>query len=158
MARRDPVGIRLITRRGNDWTIRFPLVVEAVNHLTGALLPDRRRGGVLRRAGRVGLPRAPPPRGTRRWHSSSPSIWMALLMLLAARWADDKTNAVKKTAACCLSRNKRGHVSRFARGSSSLLSRACEGEASARAAPDRIWREYNRAPLSDGGCREPPQK
>ena len=33
MARRDPVGIRLITRRGNDWTIRFPLVVEAVNHL-----------------------------------------------------------------------------------------------------------------------------
>jgi ATP-dependent DNA ligase len=33
MARRDPVGSRLITRRGNDWTARFPLVVEAVNHL-----------------------------------------------------------------------------------------------------------------------------
>jgi bifunctional non-homologous end joining protein LigD len=33
MARRDSVGIRLITRRGNDWTTRFPLVVEAVNHL-----------------------------------------------------------------------------------------------------------------------------
>jgi bifunctional non-homologous end joining protein LigD len=33
MARRDPVGIRLVTRRGNDWTTRFPLVVEAVNHL-----------------------------------------------------------------------------------------------------------------------------
>jgi bifunctional non-homologous end joining protein LigD len=33
MARRDPVDIRLITRRGNDWTKRFPLVVEAVNHL-----------------------------------------------------------------------------------------------------------------------------
>jgi len=33
MARRDPVGIRLITRRGNDWSSRFPLVVEAVNHL-----------------------------------------------------------------------------------------------------------------------------
>jgi hypothetical protein len=31
MARRDPVGIRLITRRGNAWTTRFPLVVEAVN-------------------------------------------------------------------------------------------------------------------------------
>jgi bifunctional non-homologous end joining protein LigD len=29
MARRDPVGIR----RGNDWTQRYPLVVEAVNHL-----------------------------------------------------------------------------------------------------------------------------
>jgi bifunctional non-homologous end joining protein LigD len=33
MARRDPVGIRLITRRGNDWSDRFPLVVEAMNHL-----------------------------------------------------------------------------------------------------------------------------
>jgi ATP-dependent DNA ligase len=33
MARRDPVGIRLITRRGNDWPQRFPLIVEAVNHL-----------------------------------------------------------------------------------------------------------------------------
>ena len=33
MARRDPVGIRLITRRGNDWTKRYPLVAEAVNHL-----------------------------------------------------------------------------------------------------------------------------
>jgi bifunctional non-homologous end joining protein LigD len=33
MARRDPVGIRLLTRNGNDWSNRFPLVVEAVNHL-----------------------------------------------------------------------------------------------------------------------------
>jgi ATP-dependent DNA ligase len=33
MARRDRVGIRLITRRGNDWTTRYPLVAEAVNHL-----------------------------------------------------------------------------------------------------------------------------
>ena len=30
MARRDPVGIRLLTRRGNDWSSRFPLIVEAV--------------------------------------------------------------------------------------------------------------------------------
>jgi len=27
------VGIRLITSRGNDWSNRYPLVVEAVNHL-----------------------------------------------------------------------------------------------------------------------------
>jgi bifunctional non-homologous end joining protein LigD len=33
MARRDPVGIRLLTRRGNDWSDRVRLVVEAVNHL-----------------------------------------------------------------------------------------------------------------------------
>jgi bifunctional non-homologous end joining protein LigD len=33
MARRDPVGIRLITRNGHDWAARYPLVVEAMNHL-----------------------------------------------------------------------------------------------------------------------------
>jgi ATP-dependent DNA ligase len=33
MARRDPVGIRLITRRGNDWTNRYPLVAKAVNQV-----------------------------------------------------------------------------------------------------------------------------
>src|SRR4051794_23204403 len=33
MARRDPIGIRLLTRNGHDWAARFPLVVEAVNHL-----------------------------------------------------------------------------------------------------------------------------
>jgi len=33
MARRDPIGIRLLTRRGNDWSERFPRVVEAVNLL-----------------------------------------------------------------------------------------------------------------------------
>ena len=33
MARRDPVRIRLITRRGNDWSDRFPLVIEAANLL-----------------------------------------------------------------------------------------------------------------------------
>jgi bifunctional non-homologous end joining protein LigD len=33
MALRDSVGIRLITRRGNNWSDRFPLVIEAVNHL-----------------------------------------------------------------------------------------------------------------------------
>jgi bifunctional non-homologous end joining protein LigD len=33
MARRDSVGIRLITRKGNDWMTRYPLMMEAVNHL-----------------------------------------------------------------------------------------------------------------------------
>ena len=35
MVRRDSVGIPLITRRGKDWSDRFPLVVQAVNHLKG---------------------------------------------------------------------------------------------------------------------------
>ena len=30
---RDPVGIRLLTRNGHDWASRYPLIVEAVNHL-----------------------------------------------------------------------------------------------------------------------------
>jgi ATP-dependent DNA ligase len=33
MARRDPVGIRLLTRNGYDWSPRYPLIFEAVNRL-----------------------------------------------------------------------------------------------------------------------------
>jgi bifunctional non-homologous end joining protein LigD len=33
MARRDPVGIRLLTRNGYDWSPRYPAIVEAVNAL-----------------------------------------------------------------------------------------------------------------------------
>ena len=33
MARRDSVGIRLLTRNGHDWAPRYPLIVEAVNRL-----------------------------------------------------------------------------------------------------------------------------
>jgi bifunctional non-homologous end joining protein LigD len=33
MARRDPVGIRLLTRNGHDWAPRYPLIVEAVSGL-----------------------------------------------------------------------------------------------------------------------------
>jgi bifunctional non-homologous end joining protein LigD len=33
MARRDPVGVRLLTRNGHDWSPRYPLIVEAVNKL-----------------------------------------------------------------------------------------------------------------------------
>jgi ATP-dependent DNA ligase len=30
MARRDPVGVRLITKNGHDWSARYPRIVEAV--------------------------------------------------------------------------------------------------------------------------------
>jgi hypothetical protein len=33
MARRDPIGIRLLTRNGHDWSPRYPLIVEAVSWL-----------------------------------------------------------------------------------------------------------------------------
>ena len=33
MARRDPTGIRLLTRNGHDWAARYPLIVEAVARL-----------------------------------------------------------------------------------------------------------------------------
>jgi bifunctional non-homologous end joining protein LigD len=33
MARRDPVGIRLLTRNGYDWSPRYPAIAEAVNLL-----------------------------------------------------------------------------------------------------------------------------
>src|SRR6516225_2968744 len=49
MARRDSVGIRLLTRNGHDWSPRYPLIREAVKPAQGPLLPDRRRGRGLRR-------------------------------------------------------------------------------------------------------------
>jgi bifunctional non-homologous end joining protein LigD len=33
MARRDGASVRLFTRNGHDWSPRYPLIVEAVNHL-----------------------------------------------------------------------------------------------------------------------------
>src|SRR6516164_2622458 len=33
MARRDPVGVRLLTRNAHDWSDRYPAIVEAVNRL-----------------------------------------------------------------------------------------------------------------------------
>jgi len=33
MARRDSVGVRLLTRNGHDWAPRYPLIVEAVDRL-----------------------------------------------------------------------------------------------------------------------------
>ncbi len=34
MARRDSAGVRLITRHGNDFTLRFPLAAAAVSALS----------------------------------------------------------------------------------------------------------------------------
>jgi ATP-dependent DNA ligase len=33
MARRDPIGIRLLTRNGHDWAPRYPFIVETVDRL-----------------------------------------------------------------------------------------------------------------------------
>src|SRR5215831_146112 len=33
MARRDPIGIRLLTWNGHDWALRYPLIVGAVDRL-----------------------------------------------------------------------------------------------------------------------------
>ena len=38
MARRDPIGIRLLTRNGHDWLPRYPLIVEAVNRPRSCLI------------------------------------------------------------------------------------------------------------------------
>jgi hypothetical protein len=64
MARRDAAGVRLITRKGNDLTKRFPLIALAVNALPGALLPDRRRGDRQRRQWACGIRPDPRP-----WHA-----------------------------------------------------------------------------------------
>jgi bifunctional non-homologous end joining protein LigD len=33
MARRDPIGIRLLTRNGHDWSPRYPAIVAAADRL-----------------------------------------------------------------------------------------------------------------------------
>jgi bifunctional non-homologous end joining protein LigD len=33
MVRRDPTGVRLLTRNGHDWAPRYPLIIEAVTAL-----------------------------------------------------------------------------------------------------------------------------
>jgi bifunctional non-homologous end joining protein LigD len=48
MVRRDPAGVRLITRNGHDWTGRFSLIAETAEALR-AVISDRRRGGGLQR-------------------------------------------------------------------------------------------------------------
>jgi bifunctional non-homologous end joining protein LigD len=41
IVRRDGAGVRLLTRRGNDWTQRYPLIAAAVGALTvGSCLMD----------------------------------------------------------------------------------------------------------------------
>jgi bifunctional non-homologous end joining protein LigD len=44
MVRRTPSGIRIRTRRGHDWTDRFPLVVEAAGKLRATLVLPHRAG------------------------------------------------------------------------------------------------------------------
>jgi bifunctional non-homologous end joining protein LigD len=33
MVRRDPAGVRLLTRNGHDWRVRFPLIAQAAGAL-----------------------------------------------------------------------------------------------------------------------------
>jgi hypothetical protein len=52
MARRDPIGIRLITRKGYDWSPRYPLIVEAVTQTPPGCSRERMRTN-CRRAPRL---------------------------------------------------------------------------------------------------------
>src|SRR5262249_9120505 len=58
MARRDPIGIRLLTRNGHDWAPRYPLIVEAVDRLkVRSCLIDGEAGGCDENRA-AGVPRA----------------------------------------------------------------------------------------------------
>jgi ATP-dependent DNA ligase len=47
MVRRDPAGVRLITRNGPDWSGRFPLIAAAAGRLRArSFLIDGGGGGV----------------------------------------------------------------------------------------------------------------
>jgi ATP-dependent DNA ligase len=47
IARKQDGRVRLFTRRGYDWSDRYPLIAKAVAALSGQLGRDRRRGGRL---------------------------------------------------------------------------------------------------------------
>jgi bifunctional non-homologous end joining protein LigD len=48
MVRRTPSGIRIRTRRGFDWTARFPLIVEAAGRLRATSFVLDGEGVILR--------------------------------------------------------------------------------------------------------------
>jgi bifunctional non-homologous end joining protein LigD len=53
MARRDPIGIRLLTRNGHDWSPRYPLIVEAVtSSRCGPASSTARRSSAMTTGGR----------------------------------------------------------------------------------------------------------
>jgi bifunctional non-homologous end joining protein LigD len=55
IARKRDGRVRLFTRRGNEWTQRYPRIAAAVAALRSASAVIRRRGGLLRRSRRSGL-------------------------------------------------------------------------------------------------------
>src|SRR5262249_21267880 len=79
IARKDGGRVRLYSRPGNDFTRRFPLIVEALARLRPRSMHHRRRSCRLRRQG-CGFFRSPPqqppqpPCLSLRLRSSTPSI------------------------------------------------------------------------------------
>ena len=78
MARRDPIGIRLLTQNGHDWSPRYPLIVEAVNRLKArsclvdgeAVACDDKGVAVFQRLRRN--PSGKRRTASRRWANSAP--------------------------------------------------------------------------------------
>jgi ATP-dependent DNA ligase len=80
--RRDPAGVRLITRNGHDWTGRFPLIAEAAGALRArSFLID----GEAVACDGDGLPLQARLRGHREQ-----TAWFALSVGAVARLAEDE--------------------------------------------------------------------
>jgi hypothetical protein len=89
MARRDSVGVRLLTRNGHDWADRYPRRHDGGPPPQGQVLPDRRRSRGVRRA-RTGGVRAPAkPTVGATTCSSTPSTCWGSMDRPAARAAGD---------------------------------------------------------------------
>ena len=94
MARRDPVGIRLLTRNGNDWSDRFPLVVEAVNHLKvrsclidgEVVCCDERGLAVFHVCASAGTKRAPSSTPSTCWSWTAPTCGGSRSRCARRRW------------------------------------------------------------------------
>ena len=99
MARRDGAGVRLLTRNGHDWTPRYPADLRGGEPARGALVPDRRRGGGLRRRWPPDVPEAACAASTTRTCSCSPSTCWSLTARTCG--ASRSRRARRRSRACC---------------------------------------------------------
>ena len=104
MARRDPVGIRLITRKGQRLDTALSPGGRGCEPPKGALLPDRWRGGVLRCGGVTAfhLLRHPPER------AAGVSVCLDLLELNGTDLRREPIEVRKATLASILRKARHG--------------------------------------------------
>jgi hypothetical protein len=94
MVHRDAAGVRLLTRRGNDWSDRYPLIAAAVGALrVRSCLID----GEAVACGDDGLPAF----DRLRYRRQDAAVFLFAFDLLDARWGRSATRAIRDAQGDC---------------------------------------------------------